>query len=124
MKCEDKIRESLVGISPAPWNACRDGECPCNNVGYADGPVADVYRGEWGDKFASIRPIPGTGSIEGKFEAFIETAVWGHVDEDEAKANARFIALARSAIPFLLSELDKERRAHKKTKRINARRRI
>jgi len=53
----------------------------------ADHPVAVVEKEDWGDSYPSLREI--SPSIEGKFEAFTEYIVYGHIPLEVARANAK-----------------------------------
>lgn len=78
--------------TPGPWSACGDGECSCKTVTCGDFPIARITHGDWGDEYHSMRPVGG--SIEGKFESYMERIVYGHVSEPVARANASLIAAA------------------------------
>lgn len=83
-------------FTPGPWDV-HDGvrtSCKCLSVSGASHPIATVERGEWGDSYPSVRRMKDTGSIEGKFEAYIERIPYGEIPESEAVANARLIAAA------------------------------
>jgi hypothetical protein len=46
--------------------------------------------------------VPGTGDLDAKVEAVMEQITYGSIPEEDAAANAEFIAHARDDIPFLL----------------------
>ena len=90
---EKAIREREQKATPGPWKACADGECQCRQTWstQADMPVVTMrgecvgtVNAEWGD---------GPGMI------------YGEVPEEYQRANAHFIAHARTDIPALLAEV-------------------
>ena len=85
--------------TPGPWSSCRDGKCPCSQVWSSDYPVADVVAGEWGDSYPAIRLKPGTGSIQGEYETYIEKISYSEVTKEQAEANRLSIANARTDLP-------------------------
>ena len=91
--------------TPGPWNACRNGECPCKAVWFADHPIAEVTSGEWGDSYPAIRHIEGNGMSGTTVESYIKLTTYGSVNEEVAAANARLIAFARTALPLLAREV-------------------
>lgn len=95
--------------TPGPWRECGGqcrGGCVCGQIWSetADHPVAKVESGDWGDSWPALRVEPGIG---GKAEAVMEWSVYGHVPEDEARANARLIAAAPELLDAL-KEAEKE----------------
>jgi len=88
-----------AAATEGPWHACNNGECSCKGVGCADHPIADVTVGAWGDNYPSIRLVGE--SLNQKAEAYMEQITYGEVSSDAAKANARLIAFARTALPVL-----------------------
>lgn len=80
-------------FTPGPWKTCHE-KCTCGIVSVDDHPICTVEHGEWGDTFPAIRLVPGTTSIEGKYEAYIERIGYGSIDPETAKANTRLISAA------------------------------
>jgi hypothetical protein len=103
---EIKTRRNLV-VS-APWTT-HDGttRCTCLRISGQTYPVASVEFGEWGDSYPAIRQQPGTGSVERKYEAYMEFIPYGAIPEEEAVANARFIANAPEDVDYLVSEIER-----------------
>jgi hypothetical protein len=64
-----------------PWTACKDGKCPCVQVWSEpdDHPIATFVRGDWGDKWPSIRLVEGEG-VAPQAEAFMEQMIYGSVN--------------------------------------------
>jgi len=104
----EAVRTERQAISPGPWSSCGEGKCKCSQVWSSDYPVAEVIAGEWGDSYPAIRLKPGTGSIQGEYEAYIEHMPYGEVTEEQAIANRLFIAHAPDCVDRLLATL-KER---------------
>ena len=106
-----RLIELAQAATPGPWTDCSD-KCKCNAIFSepADHPVADVIRGDWGDEYPSLRTMGD--SINGKFQAYIERIVYGHVLTEQAQANRSYIAAAHpTAITTLctrLLELERE----------------
>lgn len=88
-----------AAFTPGPWSHHVDIACKCGYISATDHPVAKVISGDWGDDYPSIRLIGG--SLERSAEAYMEQITYGHIDQTEAKANARLIAAA----PDLLEAL-------------------
>jgi hypothetical protein len=100
----------LAKATPLPWGYCghtREDKVPCccSQVWCADYPVAVITHGPWGDTYATMRQIPETGSIEGKFEAYTAMIEYGKVEPALAAANVRLIADGVNALPELLADL-------------------
>ncbi|MEN6532214.1 MAG: hypothetical protein ABFD89_01030 [Bryobacteraceae bacterium] len=72
-----------------------------------DHPVAEVVSGKWGDPYQTLRLVgpdgkeAQSGSLDIKAEAYTELIEYGQVDPDEAKANARLIAVAPDMLEVL-----------------------
>lgn len=106
------LRTLAEAATSGPWIECGHGRggCKCGFVFSkpADAPIAEVTIGVWGDEWPSMRQVGG--SIEGKFEAFMDGMDYGEVPEDKGKANAAYIAAAHpQAIIALLDEIDRLR---------------
>jgi len=99
------IRERVNKATGGPWVECEEDRkgCQCGTVWSesADYPVATAKRGKWGDTYPAIR-VPEGKTIGAKAEAYIEMLAYGEVSEEQAHANADFIAHARQDIPELL----------------------
>lgn len=89
--------------TPTPWNLCCEGKCSCLTISSTYFPIAKVTSGRWGDDYPSLRMIGG--SIEGKFEAFMEQITYGEINPDLARANAKFIVKAVNAHDALVNAL-------------------
>lgn len=87
-------------ISAGPWHACHEGACSCKQVWTADYPVSEVTHGEWGDEYPALRPIETDGMSGTAVEAYMCRLTYGEIPDSIATANAKFIALARTALPF------------------------
>ncbi len=110
---ENRLRELAEAATRGPWVECGHarGGCTCGYVWSepADAPIAQATIGEWGDEYPSMRPA--SGSIEGKFEAYMERITYGVIDSEKGKANARYIAAVYPSVVLrLLSTLDYYRR--------------
>ena len=110
-----ELMELCEKASPGPWSACQDGNCKCKTVGFADGPVAKVECGEWGDEYCALRVVPDKEHRRGLtgtsllIEAYMERIPYGVINEETAQANAQLIAAAREAIQRLIAERDRAR---------------
>ena len=76
-----------------PWSA---GEFSHHDpfVTSKDYPIASVFNGDWGDEFPNVRLVKNERAMGECAEAFIETIVYGHIDERTAQSNANLIAAA------------------------------
>ena len=63
-------------------------------VNSKDYPIASVFSGDWGDEFPNVRLVKNERAMGECAEAFIETIVYGHIDESTAQSNANLIAAA------------------------------
>ena len=97
----EESRELLNRISPLPWKACDCGKC--GQISNKIDCVAKATIGDWGDDYPSIRRIGG--SIEGRFETYMEQITYGSVSKDEGIANAKYIAEACNNYPNALDEI-------------------
>ncbi len=97
----DKIAEKHT---PLPWRACNDGKCSCKKIWCPDYPVAVVQSGDWGDDYPSIRLV-GESSLELKAEAYMEQCTYGHIPEELAEANIKFIIQACNSYYGLVEAL-------------------
>ena len=97
----EESRELLNRISPLPWKACDCGKC--GQISNKIDCVAKATIGDWGDDYPSIRRIGG--SIEGRFETYMEQITYGSVSKDEGIANAKYIADACNNYPKALDEI-------------------
>lgn len=89
-------KERCEAATSGEWRRCCDGDCPCHQVWTIPGdhPVftADGRQcigpthHKWGDS---------------------PEAIYGEVRDEQAKANARFIAAARTDLPMALDEIDR-----------------
>src|SRR3990167_3550702 len=77
--------------SPAPWHACRDGECKCKQLWTADHPVAVIEAGEWGDEYPALRMLDVEGTLHGT-----QTVVEAYT-ERLRNATEALLTLARTA---------------------------
>lgn len=82
--------EMPLAHSPLPWRACNDGKCSCKQIWCSDYPIAFVNSGDWGDDYPSIRLV-GESSLDLKAEAYMEQCTYGHIPEELALANIKFI---------------------------------
>jgi hypothetical protein len=89
--------------TPGPWEICGDGKCPCKQVWSEHHPVAEVVAGEWGDEYEDIKLEKREGYIGHRAIAYIEKIIYGEVDEETARANARLIAAAPDLLAACIS---------------------
>jgi len=99
----EEQKEMLSRISPLPWRACGCGKC--GQISNKIDCVAKATIGDWGDDYPSIRRIGG--SIEGRFETYMEQITYGTVSKDEGIANAKYIADACNNYPKALDEIQR-----------------
>jgi len=97
----EEQKKLLNRISPLPWKACDCGKC--GQVSNKIDCVAKATIGDWGDDYPSIRRIGG--SIEGRFETYMEQITYGSVSKDEGIANAKYIAEACNNYPKAIDEI-------------------
>ena len=94
-----------------PWKWCgEDGSHFCGHIWSADGNshIVTVISGKWGDDYASLRFVEGTGgagSLGPQIEAYMDQITYGEIPEDVAKANARLIVTACNCHADLLEAL-------------------
>lgn len=78
--------------TPTPWTICGGGKCSCLAIWCPDHPIAKVDAGEWGDEYPAMRRVGG--SLDNKYEAYMELIGYGSIDMEVARANGRFIVKA------------------------------
>lgn len=101
----EKVREQIKSISPLPWRACSCGKC--GQISNETDCVATATQGNWGDNYPDIRRI--SGSIEGKFEVFMNQITYGHIPPEIGNVNANYIAEACTNYPEALNEIERLR---------------
>ena len=94
-------KEFVKNISPLPWHACTCGKC--GMVSNQTDLVATATRGNWGDDYPDLRRVGG--SIEGKFETFMNQITYGNVPPEIGNANAKYIEQACNNYPLALDAL-------------------
>lgn len=82
----------MTDHTPTPWSLCGDGNCSCLTLACPDHPIAKVESGEWGDTYPAMRQVGA--SLENRYEAYMERIGYGKIDQETARANARFILKA------------------------------
>ena len=97
----EEQKELLNSISPLPWYACGCGKC--GQVSNNKDCIAVATMGDWGDDYPSIRRIGG--SIEGKFETYMEQITYGNIPKETGHANAKYIEQACNNYPKALNEI-------------------
>ena len=86
----DQQKQLAKKISPLPWTACSCGKC--GSISNETDAIAKATMGNWGDDYPDIRRIGG--SIEGKFETFMNQITYGHIPKSTGNANAKYIEQA------------------------------
>jgi len=102
----EKVREQIKSISPLPWRACSCGKC--GQISNETDCIAIATRGNWGDNYPDIRRI--SGSIEGKFEVFMNQITYGNIPPETGNANANYIAEACTNYPEALNVIEQLRK--------------
>lgn len=97
-----EVREQIKLISPLPWKACPCGKC--GQVMNKVDCIAIATRGDWGDDYPDIRRIGG--SIEGKFEVFMNKITYGHIPTETGNINSQYIAEACTNYPEALDHIE------------------
>jgi len=105
----EKQRDIIKNVSPLPWHACSCGKC--GMISGEHDHIATAIRGDWGDDYPDIRRIGG--SIEGKFETFMNQITYGHIPEETGNVNAQYIEQACNNYPEALDEIERLRGALK-----------
>lgn len=92
-------------ITPLPWHYCGCGKCGriSSDAVEEASEVCNVTRGNWGDDYPNIRRTGG--SIEGKFELFMDQINYGNVPDEVADANAKYIEQACNNYPDALATI-------------------
>ena len=106
------ILEKARKATPGPWSACGKGGCSCGLISSdkADGPVAEIIHGKWGDDYPALRFTKDSSSLSMKVEAYMEQITYGEVSNEIAKSNAQYIASLSPdvLIPILEKYLEME----------------
>ncbi len=89
-----------------PWSLCNEGKCACLQISGEHHPIAKVFSGKWGDNYPAIRIQEGHGSIEGKYEVYMEQITYGEISEETAQANAAFIVRAANCYERLIGAIE------------------
>lgn len=91
--------------TPLPWTLCDDGgRYLCLTIDGEHHPVLKIYQGKWGDTYPALRHV-GQGSLDQKWEPYIEMIEYGEIPHEIAIANAKFVIRAVNSHDALVDAL-------------------
>lgn len=77
----------------------------CFDVDGQTGPICSVDHGKWGDYYWSIRQVPGSASLDNRYEVYRDGLDYGEISIENARITKEWIANSPEIYDLLIARI-------------------